>query len=48
VNRFTLISIALGAALIDVGAALIYHPLGFVVAGTFLLTAGILSSKGKK
>lgn len=46
-NRFTLISIALGASLVDAGAALVYHPLGFIVAGLFLLAAGILS-RGKK
>jgi len=47
-NRFTVGSLVLGAALVDTGAALIYHPLGFVVAGLFLLTAGVLAAKGKK
>jgi hypothetical protein len=47
-NRFTLYSIGLGAALVTTGAALIYHPLGFVVSGVFVLTAGILSAKGRK
>jgi hypothetical protein len=48
VNRFTLLSLALGAALIDTGSALIYHPLGYIVAGAFLLTVGTISAKGKK
>jgi len=48
VNRFTLISIALGAALLDAGAAWIYHPLGPIVAGALLLAAGIISAKGRK
>ena len=47
-NRFTLYSIGLGAALITTGAALIYHPLGFVVSGVFLFSAGVLAAKGKK
>jgi hypothetical protein len=47
-NRFTLGSIVLGAVLIDAGAALIFHPLGFIVAGCFLLVAGELSLKAKK
>jgi hypothetical protein len=47
-NRFTLLSLVLGAALIDAGSALIYHPLGLIVAGAFLLVAGIISVKGRK
>jgi hypothetical protein len=34
--------------LIDAGAAMIYHPLGFVVGGIFIFSAGVLSAKGKK
>jgi hypothetical protein len=47
-NRFTLLSLTLGAVLVDVGAALIYHPLGFIVAGAFLFVTGVLSIKGGK
>jgi hypothetical protein len=47
-NRFTLLSIGIGAVLIVIGSALIYHPLGFIVAGGFLFAAGVLSIKGKK
>ncbi len=47
-NSFTMLSIVLGAALIDAGAALVYRPAGFIVGGAFLLTAGVLSVKGKK
>jgi hypothetical protein len=47
-NRFVLGSLILGAVLVDAGAAWIYRPLGLLVAGAFLLMAGIVSSKGKK
>jgi hypothetical protein len=46
-NRFTIFSLSLGAALIDAGVAWIYRPLGLIVAGAFLLAAGILSVKVK-
>jgi hypothetical protein len=38
-NRFAVGSLFLGAALTVTGFALIYHPLGFIVAGLFLLSA---------
>jgi len=44
-NRFALLSLAIGAASIVVGSALIFHPLGFIVGGTFLLFAGLSASK---
>lgn len=47
-NRVTVASLVLGAALIDAGAACIYHPLGLIVAGAFLFGAGVLAAKGKK
>ena len=47
-NRFTLISLALGAALVDAGAAWIYHPMGLIVAGAGMLLVGIRSTKGSK
>lgn len=47
-HKFTLPSIWVGAVLIDIGSALIYRPLGFIVAGAFLLVAGVISAtKGK-
>lgn len=47
-NRFTLASLCLGSALIVTGSALIFHPLGYIVAGLFLLYAGAVSIKGRK
>jgi len=47
-NRVTLASLVLGAALIDAGAAWMYHPLGPLVAGIFLFSVGVLAAKGKK
>jgi len=47
-NRFTLASLFLGSALIVTGSALIFYPLGFIVAGLFLLYAGAVSLKGRK
>ena len=43
INRFSVWFGGLGLVCIDVGAAWIYHPLGFVVAGIELLTLAILS-----
>ena len=47
-NRFVVGSYALGAVLLTTGFFLMYHPLGFVASGTFLLLAAITASKGKK
>ena len=50
-KSFNLFSVGfgvMGLVCIDVGAAWMYHPLGFVVAGIELLTLSILSIKGHK
>ena len=47
-NRFVLSSLVLGATLIVTGSALIFHPLGFIVSGAFLLSAAFAASKGRK
>jgi len=44
-NRFALGSLFSGAAFIVTGSALIFHPLGFLVAGVFLFSAGLLATR---
>lgn len=47
-NRFTILSAALGFALLVAGAALVYRPLGFIVAGSMLLALAFATAKRKK
>jgi hypothetical protein len=47
VNRITAGSIFLGLALIVVGAAFIFRPLGFIVAGLEMVVLGIVAAKRK-
>ena len=37
----------LGAVLLTIGCALIYHPLGFIVAGLFLIFLAIVRPKAQ-
>jgi hypothetical protein len=47
-NRISLVCLLAGFASLISGAALIYHPLGFLVAGSGLVWASLISNKGKK
>ena len=46
-NRFTILSLFLGAGLIIAGVAWIYRPLGAITAGTLLILAAFLSMRHK-
>jgi hypothetical protein len=46
-NRFVLLSLLMGGALIVIGSALIFHPLGFIVSGGFLLAVARVANKGR-
>lgn len=43
--RIKLGSLFLGAILVTIGSAMIYHPLGFVVPGIFLMVAALKPTK---
>jgi LPXTG-motif cell wall-anchored protein len=47
-NRFTILSAVLGFSLLVWGAAKIYHPLGFIVAGALLLVLAFVTARKKK
>jgi hypothetical protein len=44
-NRFSVIVLLSGLALVAIGAAWIYHPLGVIVAGVELIALTALSAK---
>jgi hypothetical protein len=46
-NRFTILSLLLGAGLIVAGAAWIYRPLGPISAGALLLLSAFMSMRKK-
>jgi len=47
-NRFTVLSAVLGFALLVAGSALIYRPLGFIVAGSLLLGLALTTARRKR
>jgi hypothetical protein len=47
-NRFTILSLFLGAGLIVGGAAWIYRPLGPISAGALLLLSAFMSIRKKQ
>jgi hypothetical protein len=43
-NRVTLLCLLSGSALVVTGAALIFHPLGYLVAGSCLIYASLIAN----
>lgn len=45
INRVVVGAMFLGLVLVTTGAALIYHPLGFIVAGVELIAFAVLAAR---